>query len=417
MKKVTVSSAATSVSFSLALGLGLALGLASQPLLAQDAAVERGEYLAHAGNCMTCHTQEGGAPYAGGVAFETAFGTIYSTNITPDSNAGIGDWSEEDFLRAMHEGVSADGSKLYPAFPYPSFTKVSEADIKAIYGYMKTVTPSSYQPPENEMGFPFNQRGLMGIWNAMFFEEGRFEEDSSQSAEWNRGAYLVAGLTHCGTCHTPRNALGGKDEGRALSGGTYNDKVAPGEIRPWSAVNLTQATDGLAAWSQEDIYNYLHTGHSSRAGTFGPMNEVITESLQKLTEEDVTAMSVYIKNLPPVERAPELKLADDEMRAGDLLYTVHCGTCHLPTGEGDPSIGPAVAGSAIVQAEDPASLINVILYGAEVPTPPPPGAWKSMESFDQKLDDDEIAALSNYLRVSWGNRGGRVTEADVAKQR
>lgn len=389
----------------------------SQQSVAQDSAIERGEYLSHAGNCMTCHTREGGEPFAGGVAFETDFGTIYSTNITPDTTAGIGDWSEEDFVRAMHEGVSADGSNLYPAFPYPSFTKVSESDVKAIFAYMKTVAPSSYQPPENDMGFPFNQRGLMSIWNALFFEEGRFEENSSEDAEWNRGAYLVEGLTHCGTCHTPRNALGGLDAARALSGGTYNDKVAPGEIRPWSAVNLTQATDGLASWSQEDIFNYLHTGHGARAGTFGPMNEVITESLQKLSAEDVTAMSVYIKSLPPIERAPELTLSADELRAGELLYTVHCGTCHLPSGEGDPSIGPPVAGSAIVQAEDPASLINVILYGAEVPFPAPPGAWKSMEAFGQKLDDDEVAELSNYLRASWGNRGGRVTEDDVIRQR
>lgn len=401
----------------LALAASLGLTLSGMQALAQDSDIERGAYLSHAGNCMTCHTKEGGEPYAGGVAFETDFGIIYSTNITPDMAAGIGDWSEDDFVRAMHEGVSADGRNLYPAFPYPSFTKVSDADIKLIYEYLKSVTPSSYRPPENEMGFPFNQRGLMGIWNALFFEEGRFTEDSSQSAEWNRGGYLVEGLAHCGTCHTPRNALGGLDQDRALSGGTYNDKVATGDVRPWSAVNLTQATDGLGSWSQDDIYQYLKTGHSPRAGTFGPMNEVITESLQKLSDEDVSAMSEYLHSLPPIERAPELTLAADELRDGELVYTIHCGTCHLPTGLGDPSIGPPLAGSAIVQAEDPASLINVILYGAEVPAPAPPGAWKTMESFGDKLDDDEVAALSNYMRASWGNRGGRVTEEDVGKQR
>lgn len=407
----------TTSSLTLSACAAMALWWVPQPALAQESGPESGEYLSHAGNCMTCHTKEGGQPFAGGVAFETNFGVIYSTNITPDADAGIGSWSEEDFIRAMHEGVSADGDNLYPAFPYPSFTKVSEADIKSIFGYLKTVAPSSYEPPENEMGFPFSQRGLMGIWNALFFEQGRFVEDAAQSAEWNRGAYLVDGLGHCGTCHTPRNALGGKDESQAMSGGTYNDTVAEGEVRPWSAVNLTQAPDGLASWSQNDIAMYLKTGHSPRAGTFGPMNEVITESLQKLTDEDVNAMAVYLSSLPPIERSPELTLSADEMRNGELVYTIHCGTCHLPTGLGDPSIGPPLAGSAIVQAEDPASLINVIIYGAQVATPPPPGAWKSMESFGQKLDDDEVAALSNYLRASWGNRGGRVTEDDVTKQR
>lgn len=379
--------------------------------------VQRGLYLATAGNCMACHTQEGGEPFAGGVAFHTDFGVIYSTNITSDEASGIGTWTEDQFTRAMHEGKSADGSNLYPAFPYPSFTKVSDQDLKDLYAFMKKVTPSSYAPPENDMGFPFNQRSLMGVWNALFFDGERFEADSAQSEDWNRGAYLVEGLGHCGTCHTPRNALGGLQADQALSGGTYNDKVEGDKIRPWSAVNLTSATDGLAAWSEDDIASYLKTGHGGMAGSFGPMNEVITMSTSQLNDSDVNAMAAYLKSLPPVERSPQHKMSDQDFRAGELVYTIHCGTCHLPTGLGDPSIGPAVAGSSVVQAEDPASLINVIIYGAEVPTPAPPGAWKTMEAFGDKLDDDEIALLSTYLRSNWGNRGGPVTEAAVGKQR
>ncbi|MEQ8736071.1 MAG: cytochrome c [Rhodospirillaceae bacterium] len=382
-----------------------------------DDPIQRGLYLATAGNCMACHTRDGGDPFAGGVTFHTDFGVIYSTNITSDEAVGIGAWTESQFIRAMREGKSADGSNLYPAFPYPSFTKVSEEDLTDLYAFLKSTASSSYTPPDNDMGFPFNQRSLLSIWNALYLDNERFEVDDSQSEEWNRGAYLVQGLGHCGTCHTPRNALGGLKIDQMLSGGTYNDKVNGDKIRPWSAVNLTSAPDGLAAWSEDDIASYLKTGHGSMGGSFGPMNEVISLSTSRLSDRDVRAMAIYLKSLPPTVRSPEHKMSDSDFRAGELVYTIHCGTCHLPTGLGDPSIGPPLAGSAVVQAEDPASLINVIIYGAEVPVASPPGAWKSMDAFGNKLDDDEIALLSSYLRSNWGNRGGPVTEADVGKQR
>ncbi|MGY8962635.1 MAG: c-type cytochrome, partial [Rhodospirillales bacterium] len=229
--------------------------------------IQRGSYLATAGNCMTCHTREGGDQFAGGVAFHTDFGVIYSTNITSDETSGIGAWTEGQFIRAMHKGKSADGSNLYPAFPYPSFSKVSVQDLTDLFAFFKTVAPSSDTPPDNDMGFPFNQRSLLGVWNYLFFDGARFEADSTQSENWNRGAYLVEGLGHCGTCHTPRNALGGLQSDHALSGGTYNDKVEGDKIRPWSAVNLTSATDGLAAWSEDDIASYLKTGHGGTAGS------------------------------------------------------------------------------------------------------------------------------------------------------
>lgn len=389
---------------------------AQQPADITDPA-ERGRYLATVGNCKHCHTVEGGAAFAGGVAFSTDFGVIYSTNITPDSAAGIGGWTLEQFTRAMREGISADGTKLYPAFPYPSFTKITDADLKDIFAYLQTVAPTPNTPPESDMSFPFSQRSLMGVWNALFLDDARFAADESKSAEWNRGAYLVQGLSHCGSCHTPRNALGAEQADRALSGGTYNDEVEAGMLRPWSAVNLTSAPDGLAAWSVDDIRGYLSTGHSATAGTFGPMNEVISESTSKLTDVDVQAMAVYLKSLPPIQRAPQHEMDPADFRAGELLYTIHCGTCHLPTGLGDPSIGPAVTGSSIVEAEDPASLINSIIYGATSFAPAPPHAWENMEAFGDKLDDDEIALLSTYMRANWGNHGGPVTEADVERQR
>lgn len=407
--------------------LGLCLAMANSALAqekvevagmaASQDPVERGLYVATAGNCLACHTTQGGNSFAGGVAFHTDFGIIYSTNITSDPDAGIGGWTEDQFIRAMQDGVSADGSNLYPAFPYPSFTKVSESDLKDLFAFLQSTSPSSYTPPENDMGFPFNQRALMGIWNALFFEPARFAPDDSKSEKWNRGAYLVEGLGHCGTCHTPRNSLGGKQSDLALSGGTYNDKVEEDQVRPWAASNITPAPDGLAIWTEDDIAKYLKTGHNRRGGTFGPMNEVITLSTSQLSMSDVQSIAHYLATLEPINRAESYEMDPADFRAGELIYTIHCGTCHLPTGLGDPSIGPPLAGSSVVQAEDPATLINVIIYGAEVPAPAPPDAWKSMEAFGDKLDDDEIALLSTYMRFNWENRGEPVTEADVSKQR
>lgn len=393
----------------------------SATVMAQDPQIERGKYLATAGNCVSCHTKAGGEAMAGGVAFHTPFGVIYSTNITSDTEAGIGSWTQEQFADAMRKGVTPDGTHLYPAFPYPSFTKVSDEDIAALYAYIKTIPPSKAPATENEMGFPFNQRALMGIWKALFFKEGRYQNVAGQSAEWNRGAYLVEGLGHCGACHTPRNFLGAEDSSRNMSGGTYEETVKPGLIRPWSAVNLTSAPDGLKAWSVDDLARYLKTGHGARAGTFGPMNDVIINSTHEMTEADTKAMAVYIKSLPEIQRAPKVELSAADLREGETLYTIHCGTCHLPTGLGatpGSELGPPLVGSAIVQAEDPASLINTILYGAQLPTSLlEQNGWKSMKGFENEVDDAQAAAIATYVRASWGNHGAKVTADQVAKQR
>jgi len=378
--------------------------------------IEKGRYLAAAGNCESCHTGPDGIPYAGGHSFHTPFGTIYSTNITPDEKTGIGLWPEALFRRAMHEGVDADGRHLYPVFPYDSFTKVSDGDISAIFAYLRTLQPASYEPPENQMNFLFRWRKLIGVWKSMYLQTGRFEPDSSHSVDWNRGAYLVEGLSHCGTCHTPRNALGAKRKEDAYSGATYLDEVDVGMIRPWSAVNLTSAAAGLGPWSVEDLAKYLKTGHSQRAGTFGPMNKVIVNSTSHLMDEDIKAMTVFLKSLPAKDRNRPQKVSSEELQVGEHIYSIHCATCHLPTGLVNEK-GPPVAESAVVLAPDPASLINVILYGAEVPEPKPDDAWESMEGYELKLDDEEVAALANYMRTSWGHAAGKVTMKQVAAQR
>jgi len=381
--------------------------------------VARGEYLATAGNCVSCHTVEGGEPFAGGVAFHTDFGTIYSTNITPDKQAGIGGWTQEQFERAMREGIRADGAHLYPAFPYPSFTKVTDEDMSAIWAYLQTIEPSSRKATPNELSFPFNQRWLMSVWNTLFLDEGAYEENPEKSEQWNRGAYLVQGLAHCSACHTPRNRLGAEIADEFLHGGTIMDHAGPdGELRPWYAVDLTPSPTGLKAWSAKDIADYLHDGVSNRTSTFGPMNDVIGNSTRHLTREDAEAIAAYLTDLPPSGKTQEAPTTQ-QLAVGEIHYTIHCGTCHLPTGLGIEGSAPPLAGSAIVNAEKPTSLINVIMHGANKPKGwTPPQHWdKSMEPFSDRLRNREIAYIATYIRGSWGNAASPVMEEDVKGMR
>lgn len=391
------------------------LGQGSSASAADPASrVERGRYLVNAGNCASCHTRPGGIPWSGGVPFETPLGTIYSTNITPDAETGIGKWSAADLRRAMQEGIARDGSHLFPAFPYTSFTKVSDSDIADIYAYLRTLPPARYTPPSN--GPLFRMRWPLAIWNELFFNDGRFVADSAQSAEWNRGAYLVEGLGHCSACHTPRNSFLAETPDRAYQGGAVQGYVAVGELRPWFAVNLTSQKHGLGSWSIGDVTKYFQAGVSSRAGTFGPMNEVIVNSLKLLSPADLHAIAMYVKSLqgpaytgnpvPPVLAA-----------AGASIYKDRCAKCHGDSGRGGFFSGPPLAGSAVVQAEGPASLINIIIYGPMVPKGTSFGAWETMPSYGDILDDSQVAAVSNFVRGSWGNRAGPVNAEDVKGQR
>ncbi|MDA0681485.1 MAG: cytochrome c [Proteobacteria bacterium] len=384
-----------------------------------DSLVERGKYLALAGNCASCHTARDGAFMAGGLAFETPFGTIYSTNITPDQETGIGKWTGAEFLNSMRQGVRPDGEHLYPVFPYTAFTKIVDEDMVALFAYLNSIPAVRRAADENEVSFPFSQRSLMSVWKAMFFDAGAYETDESRSVEWNRGAYIVEALAHCSACHSPRNLLGAEKPNMAMTGGVYMDEVPTGAVRPWSAPNLTAAPNGLGLWPAEEVAAYLTTGINSYVETFGPMNEVIINSTRHLTYVDVDAMSVYLKSLPSNGSGTRPKASDSVLGMGRTLYNLHCGTCHLPTGLGDEESAPQLAGgSLIVQSSNPASLINVILDGPELPNPPlPTKRYKPMEDFRYQLDDSEIAALASYLRASWGNTGGEVTAKQVAEQR
>jgi mono/diheme cytochrome c family protein len=403
-----------------------------------DAAlIEQGRYLATAGDCISCHTRPKGVPFAGGLPITTPFGVIYSANITPDVTTGIGAWSEREFARALHEGIAADGRNLYPAFPYTAYTKVTDQDVRAIYAYLSSLAPVRYTPPASELRFPFNSRSLLVGWNLLYLQPGRYVTDPAKSAEWNRGAYLVQGLGHCGACHTPRNLLGGERTPEALAGGAYldeisdeviNDRVAPMDehtVRLWSAPNLTQASTGLAAWTVDEIVAYLKSGHNARAGAFGPMSVVIARGTSHLSAEDIRAMAVYLKSLPPAQQQ-QSQPDEERRRAGEIVYTTRCGDCHQSTGLGmprsanaDPSkTAPPLAGNPTLQAPNPATLINLVLYGAHEAVPGSE-SWPKMSGFELSvgLDDEQIAALCTYVRSSWGNRAGPVDAAAVAKQR
>ncbi|HEY6455434.1 MAG TPA: cytochrome c [Steroidobacteraceae bacterium] len=377
----------------------------------------RGQYLATAGNCGSCHTAPGGQPFAGGRPIDTPFGVIYTSNITPDPETGIGNWTEQDLAKAMREGTRPDGQHLYPAFPYTAFTKLSDEDIGLLYAYLKTLTPIKVTPTPNTLSFPFNQRSLMSVWNALFFKPGRFVADPSKPADWNRGAYLVEGLGHCGACHTPRNLLGAEKLDMALTGGTYVDVVPGGEMKSWSTVNLTSASTGLGTWSINAIAAYLQTGHNARAVTFGPMNNVVMPSTRNLSTADIKAIAVYLKSLPPKETSAT-PASKEALKADEVVYNLRCGTCHEPTGLGSDAIGPPLVGSAIVQAPDPSSLINTIIYGTQLPEPPIKLSYnKDMTSMGDDMTDQDIAKVCTYVRGNWGNRAGSVDEAQVAKQR
>ena len=387
--------------------------------LSEEELIARGEYLTVAGNCASCHTTSDGEFMAGGLSFATPFGTLYSTNITPDPETGIGNWSDWDFLNSMRHGVRPNGEHLYPAFPYTSFTKVPNEDIAAMFAYLRSIPPIKKDARTNELSFPFNMRALLGVWKVFYFDQGEFEFVKEESAEWNRGAYLVEGLAHCSACHTPRNFLGAELARQHMSGGEYFDRVRSGSFRSWAAPNLTPSKRGLGLWPQSALEDYLKTARNDFLESFGPMNEVIMNSTRYLSGNDITAMATYLKSLPIIDEREGVMPDSELMGRGRTIYNLHCGTCHLPTGEGDPEMAPRLnAGSLVVQAENPASMINAILYSPETPGHPLTPRWReAMEEFQYLLDDEEVAAVTSYIRNSWSNRAGLVSSEQVALQR
>ena len=386
--------------------------------LDDDAVVARGAYLATAGNCAGCHTTEQGAALAGGHAFQTPFGVLHSTNITQDPEAGIGAWSLDDFARAMRSGKRPNGEHLYPAFPYTAYTQLEDADIAALFAYLRTIPADSTIAPDNDLRFPYSQRWLLRLWKALYLQEGPRERTGTDALQ-ARGAYLVEALSHCSACHSPRSGLGAEREDAHLAGGSYTDHVPGGASVRWSAPNLTSDARGLGLWSEDEIAAYLRSGRNRHVEVFGPMRAVVLASTRHLSEDDQRAMARYLANVP-ARAEPTAPAADRRtLGRGRTVYNLHCGTCHLPTGEGDAEMAPRLdRGSLIVQDSDPAALLNVILYGPALAMRASGSPWRTpMDHYRYELDDEEIAAVATYVRNSWGNAAGVVLPAAVAAQR
>ncbi|MFO1310733.1 MAG: c-type cytochrome [Burkholderiales bacterium] len=380
--------------------------------------VSTGEYLARAGDCIACHTARGGAPFAGGLAIETPFGRMVTPNITPDPATGIGAWTADDFFRAMREGRSKDGMLLYPAFPYPSYTKVSREDSDAIFQYLRTVAPVVRKNGPHALAFPYNQRALLHAWRALYFRPGGFVPDPARPAEWNRGAYLVQGLGHCDACHSRRNLLGATARGDALGGG-------PIARQDWYAPSLTSSREaGLGAWDVADIAALLRTGVSARGAVFGPMAQVVHDSLQHLSDADARAMAVYLKSLgeggaqePPASS----RLTPSQLRAshesGAAIYDRHCRSCHGTNGRGVPPMVPPLAGNQAIAMASPVNPVRIVLFGGFPPSTAGNPRPFGMPPFAYALSDQDVADVVTYMRGSWGNRAPPVIAAEVARYR
>jgi mono/diheme cytochrome c family protein len=372
--------------------------------------IAHGKALVEAGDCASCHTDDPAKPFAGGKRIDTPFGGVYSANLTPDRDTGIGDWSDADFYGALRYGADPDGSRYYPAFPYPYFTKLTRQDIAAIRAYLATLTAIRNDTPAPEMRFPFNYRVLMGAWNYLFLKPGILQPDQQKGTEWNRGRYLVEGLAHCGACHTPKNFFGADKRGYAFAG-------AP--VAGWFAPRLDGAErSGLQSWSIDDIAEYLQSGRNAKSHADGLMAEVIVNSTSKMSDGDARAIAVYLKSLPAGPPEPAVSPPPEaSMKAGAAIYSRLCVACHETDGSGAPRIYPPLPANALLQSADPSSTLRVILEGAQTVTTPRAPNTGSMPSYNRDLSDQEIADVTNYIRNSWGNSAPVVSAEQVRKAR
>ena len=386
------------------------------PVTDMAAYLKQGEYLARAGDCIACHTPRGSEPYAGGRGIQTPFGTIYAPNITPDKETGIGQWTANDFWRALHHGKGRDGQFLYPAFPFTEYTKVTREDSDALFAYLQSMPAVNQPNKKHTLRFPYNMRFLLAGWRMLYFTPGVYQEDSNQSIQWNRGAYLVQGLGHCTSCHTPRNALGGLQDDN-LAGGLI-------PIANWYAPSLTSDKEaGLGEWDIAAITALLKTGVSPHGTAFGPMAEVVRNSLQYLSTDDIEAMAVYLKSLPKTgspantQHANIPKEAEQLMSLGKIVYDNYCVACHQANGKGIPPSYPPLDGNRSITMHVPNNPIRTVLHGGFPPATEGNPRPYGMPPFGQLLSDQEVASVVSYIRNSWGNEAGYVTTVDVNRHR
>ena len=383
------------------------------PLQASADVIARGAYLARVGNCVGCHTPTGGASFAGGRGIETPFGVVYAPNITPHTTTGIGNWSASEFWRAMHHGRAKDGRLLYPAFPYPSFTQVTRDDSDALYAYLRSVKPVEQANRQHALRFPYGTQAALAVWRALYFRPAPHRADPAQSAEWNRGSYLVQGLGHCAACHSPRNRLGATSLNAEFAGGLMPDAS-------WYAPSLaTPKEAGVQDWAQDEVVKLLQTGVSAHASVSGPMAEVVYNSTQYLSAQDLGAMTLFLASIPIKEHdAPRARPADGEqLGRGAKIYDEHCASCHGDKGQGVSGIYPALAANRALSLSSPNNLVQMIRHGGFSPTTAGNPRPFGMPPFGQAFSNDEVAAVATYLRQSWGNAAPPVSSLDVLRVR
>lgn len=389
---------------------------------ADDAAlVKQGEYISRLGDCSACHSIPGKPAFSGGLAIESNLGTIYSTNITPDKDHGIGNYSEQQFSDAVRKGVLPDGKRLYPAMPYPDYAKINDRDMHALYVYfMQGVKPSADVPPETDLSFPFSQRWGMRFWNWAFVSDKPFQPIGGATAEVNRGAYLVESLGHCGSCHTPRGL--GMNE-KALDSGD-DQFLAGGNLNGWEVPSLR----GLPHWTGQETVDYLATGRNDKAAVGGEMTSVVEHSTSYMSDADLKAIAAYLKFIggnPAAPAAQETTISPTEAKltaaknlsTGERLYLDNCGACHFVTGKGAPGVFPQLDQATIVNAGDPGGLIHTILAGAQQPSTAKAPSTLAMPGFANRLSDDQVAQLATFIRQGWSNKASAVTADQVAKVR
>ncbi|HEX3753747.1 MAG TPA: cytochrome c, partial [Rhizomicrobium sp.] len=378
-----------------------------------DDAVARGRYLAVLGDCAGCHTTPHGPAFAGGLPFSASFGTLYSSNITPDKQTGIGNWTADQFYRALHEGVAPGGRRLYPAFPYFYFTLLSRTDSDALFAFLKAQKPVHSTPPANQLHFPFNFRVVMVFWNWLFLQEGPYKPDPAKSLAWNRGAFIVNGLGHCAACHTPKNILFGDETSKSLTGAVEEE---------WFSANLTgNPHGGLGKWSRADIVRYLATGINKYATAAGTMQEKVSSSTSHMSDADRNAIAVYLKSLPGKGTQHAEKPEPEVMHHGAAIFVATCQECHQAPGTPDMPgtnlpVYPKLAGDTLVVGRDPTTVVRIILEGASSPTTPNAPNTFSMPGF-AALSDSDIAAVATYVRNSWGNSAPPVAKEQVTTLR
>jgi mono/diheme cytochrome c family protein len=376
--------------------------------------ITRGAYLASLGNCAGCHTARGAAPYAGGRGIETPFGILYSSNLTPDRDTGLGNWNADHFWRALHNGRSRDGHLLYPAFPYPNYTLVTRADSDALFDFLRSQPPVKQAARDHALQWPFSSQAALSVWRALYFKPGTHVASASQPADWNRGAYLVDGLGHCSACHTQRNALGANSNMLDLSGGLI-------PMQNWYAPALNSPTEaGVADWPLEQVVHAMQTGVSPRGSVLGPMAEVVLGSTQFWNTDDLRAMAVFLKTLPQTKpEPPPDAVAVDATKAqrGAKLYEQHCVQCHGDRGQGVPGAYPPLAGNRAVLLKETSNLVQVVLYGGFAPATAGNPRPYGMPPFVLQLSDSDVAAVLTHMRTSWGNRAAAVSEVDVLRKR